>query len=320
MDYVTLGRSDLEVSRLCMGTWNMDGRGGWGPKEDAQSIELIRHAQDGGCNFFDTAHGYGDGHAEEVLGRALRDGRREQAVVSTKIMQKSNGRGYVERQLDRALKRMRMDYVDIYIVHWPNLSMEFEPFLEQMAQVAMTDKVRRIGVSNCWMDRLPLAVQYGAVVLQPPLNIVWRRLTEDVLTFCETNGVGVTPYSPLAQGLLTGRFSRSDDEPHTGVRERNLLFQEPVFSHAKETARLVDDIADDHGCTSAQVALAWLLRTPGVTAPIVGASSRHQWDQNVGSLNVQLTDEEYERLSASGQSVWDDLPDKSSMWGWELGG
>jgi len=315
MDYLQLGKSDLHVSRICLGTWNMSGAKGWGPEEDERSVELIRRAQDSGCNFFDTAHGYGRGHAEKVLGRALAEGeRREHAVISTKIIQCDPGQ--VEQQLDTALERLQTDYVDLYIVHWPRPGRDLDAFLAAMNEMKDKGKARWIGVSNFDADQMRKATEYGVVSLQPPYNILWRIIDSDVLPFCRARGIAITPYSSLAQGLLTGRFSRGSEEK-TGMRKRNVLFEEPVFSKAREAARAVDQIADEHGRTSPQIALAWLLHTEGVTAPIVGISKWSQWQDNLGALDVQLSQEEYDHLSRAGMEVWDMLPDDATMWNWQ---
>ncbi len=315
MDYLPLGKSEIEVSRLCLGTWNMSGTEGWGPDDDDRSIELIRQAQDTGCNFFDSAHNYGRGHAEEVLGRALAEGdRRERAVVSTKIVQCDPER--VEPGLDKALKNLQMDCLDLYIVHWPRPSMSLEKFLDKMLEMKRKEKVREIGVSNFNLEQMKVAAERGVVSLQPPYNILWRIIEPDVLPFCRENGIAVTPYSPLAQGLLTGRFSRTKEEL-TGIRKSNVLFKEPVFSKAQQVAGLVDEIADQHECTSPRIALAWLLRTDGVTAPIVGISKWRHWLDNLAALDVRLSDEDYDRLSEAGMEVWNMLPRDATMWGWK---
>ena len=313
MDYVRLGNTDLEVSRLCLGTWNMSGSPGWGPEDDEKSIELIRQVQDSGCNFFDTAHVYGRGHAEDVLGRALAEGdRRERAVINTKIIQCPVEN--VEPSLEEALRALRTDYVDVYIVHWPRPSMELGPFFEEMRRMVEVGKARHIGVSNFDLEQMRTAAGFGAVSLQPPYSALWRLIEPDVLPFCREHRVAVTPYSPLAQGLLTGRFSRSS-EPRTGIRTKNRLFEEPVFGKAREAAAVVDAIADEHGWTSSQVALAWVLGTEGVTAPIVGISRWSQWQENLGALDVMLSDEEYTRISEAGLAAWRMLPEDATMWG-----
>jgi aryl-alcohol dehydrogenase-like predicted oxidoreductase len=314
MDYVRLGSSDLEVSRLCLGTWNMGGGKGWGPDEDEQSIELIRAAQDSGCNFFDSAQGYGRGHAEEILGMALaEDSRREKALLATKIIQCPPDE--LEPGLDEALRRLKTDHVDLYIVHWPRQSLPLEPFLAKMREMKEKGKARQIGVSNFNLEQLELAVGYGAISLQPPYNALWRGIEEELLPFCREGNIAVTPYSPLAQGLLTGRFSRATEEP-TGPRRSNLLFKDPAFPKARKAACVVDEIADAHGWTSSQVALAWLLQTDGVSAPIVGISRWEHWQDNIGALAIELSDEEYERISEAGLEAWRLVPAGETMWGW----
>jgi myo-inositol catabolism protein IolS len=315
MDYVALGKSDLEVSRLCLGTWNMAGLEGWGPDDDQQSIDLVRRVQDTGCNFFDSAHGYGRGHSEEILGRALaEDERRERAIVATKIVHCA--REDVEPSLDAALQRLRTDYVDLYIVHWPAPSRSLPEFMEEMCRLREKGKARQIGVSNFNRQQMETAAGYGVVSLQPPYNPLWRIIEPDVLPFCRESNIAVTPYAPLAQGLLTGRFTRGT-EPTTGVRKSNQLFSEPVFSKAKEAARVLDGVADEQGCTSSQAGLAWLLRTEGVTSPIVGVSRWSQWEDNVGALDVELTDEQYARISVAGMEVWKLFTPDDTMWGWK---
>jgi myo-inositol catabolism protein IolS len=315
MDYVRLGKTDLEVSRLCLGTWNMSGSPGWGPEDDEKSIDLVRRVQDSGCNFFDTAHVYGRGHSEEVLGRALAaDGRRERAVITTKIIQCPVEQ--VEPSLDDALRLLRTDFVDVYIVHWPRPSLPLEEFFGEMQRMVEVGKARHVGVSNFDLEQMRLAVRFGAVSLQPPYNALWRLVEPDVLPFCREHHVAVTPYSPLAQGLLTGRFSRAS-EPHTGIRTQNQLFKEPFFSKAREAAAVVDAVADEHGWTSSQVALAWVLQSEGVTAPIVGVSRWEQWQDNVGALDVTLSEAEYGRISQAGLAVWRMLPENATMWGYK---
>jgi len=314
MDYVRFGKTDMEVSRLCLGTWNMSGAEGWGPDDDRQSVDLIRKVQDSGCNFIDTAQVYGSGHSEEIVGRALaEDGRRERAIIMTKIMQCPPEE--VEGSLDGALRRLQTDYVDVYIVHWPRAGLSLEDFLAKMVEMKEKGKTREVGVSNFDLDQMQVAAEYGVVSLQPPYNALWRAIEADVLPFCRDHHIAVTPYSPLAQGLLTGRFSRAM-EAKTGVRAKNRLFAEPIFGEARKAAGVVDRIADEHGWTSSQVALAWLLRTDGVTAPIVGISKWSHWQDNLGALDVTLSDDEYERISQAGQKVWAMLPPDAIMWDW----
>jgi len=298
MERVKLGKSSLEVSRLCLGTWNMDGSQDWGPRTDQESIELIHKVLDTGCNFIDSAHGYGGGHSEEVVGKALEGGRRKEVILATKIVQGDPSE--IEPSLDAALKRLRTDYLDLYIVHWPRPSMSLDDFLSEMVAMRDKGKTREIGVSNFDLAQMQTAARYGVVSLQPPFNVLWRIIDKDVLPFCRDNNIAVTPYSPLAQGLLTGRFTRKGEQPDAKVRKSNFLFKEPVFS-----------------ATSSQVALAWVLQTDGITSPIVGVSRFSQWEDNMKALEIRLSDEQYSRISEAGMRVWAHFTDDDTMWGWK---
>lgn len=312
MERVKLGTSGLEVSRLCLGAWNFAGGEGWGPDDDRASINLIHHALDSGCNFIDTARAYGRGHSEEVVGEAIRD-RRDSVVVATKMVHCPPEQ--VEPEIDKSLAGLRTDYVDLYICHWPRPSLPLEPFFESMVAAKQKGKIRAIGVSNFDSEQMRAAMRFGACSLQPPLSILWR-VPDETMDFCRANGVAVTPYSPLAQGLLTGRYTRGQSEI-TGIRKNNQLFGGDVFPRALEVARKLDGIADALGCTSAQAALAWVLRAGAVAAPIVGASSPEQWDQNLEALGVELPQDDYDLLDREGRAVWDLLGPDESMWGWK---
>ena len=312
MKTIELGTSGIQVTPVCLGTWNMAGEVGWGPDDDKQSIGIIRRALDDGCNFVDTATGYGRGKAERVLGEAIR-GRRDDVVVATKMMHCPPER--VGPTIEESLERLGTDHVDLYICHWPRPSLALEPFFEEMVRQRDAGKIRAIGVSNFDADQMRTAAEFGVVSLQPPLSVLWR-IPDDTVACCRGAGVALTPYSPLAQGLLTGRYTRVQAEI-TGVRKSNQLFSDEVFPHSLAVARKVDAIADRLGCTSSQVALAWLLRTPGVTSVIVGASSVEQWCDNAAALGVTLPDEDYRDLDEAGRGVWDMLGPDETMWGWK---
>ena len=312
MRTVALGSSGIEVTPICMGTWNMGQPQGWGPEDDAHSIDLIRYAIDRGCNFIDTARAYGRGRAERIVGEAIK-GRRDGLILATKMMHCPSA--MVSKHIDESLECMGVDMIDLYICHWPFPRHDLDAFFEAMAVERERGRIRAIGVSNFSTEQMALAMNYGVVSLQPPYSIVWR--TEDsTLQFCRDHGIAVTPYSPLAQGLLTGRYTRSESEV-TGVRQHNQLFSERVFPNALEAARAVDAVADKLGCTSAQAALAWLLRTDGVTSLVLGASSREQWQQNLGALDVDIPDADYAHLDRLGREVWELLGPDETMWGWK---
>lgn len=312
MQTTTLGKSDLEITRLCLGTWNMAKGGDWGPENDDKAIALIRHAMDSGCTFIDTARGYGGGHAEELVGQAVK-GRREHVVIATKTVQCPPER--LAAEIDKSLQCLQTDYADLYICHWPRPSLPLEPFMEEMVRQRELGKIRAIGVSNFNLEQMKIAEQFGVVSLQPPLSILWR-IPDQVLDFCREAGIAVTSYSSIAQGLLTGRYTRGTREI-SGIRSQNFLFSEKILPHSLTVARKVDSIADRLGCTSSQVALAWLLRTPGLTSVIVGASRPEQWDDNWGCLDITLSDEDYAALDREGRAVWEMAEEDATMWGWK---
>jgi aryl-alcohol dehydrogenase-like predicted oxidoreductase len=313
MEKVALGSSGIQVTRIALGTWNMGGQAGWGPESEAAAVAVIRHALDRGCNLLDSARGYGRGKSEEVIGKAV-EGRRDEVVIATKMMHCKPEE--VAPNIDASLECLRTDCVDLYICHWPVPSLPLEPFFEEMARQREAGKIRAIGVSNFNLEQMRIALNYGIVSLQPPLSILWR-IPDDLLAFCREQNVAVTPYSPLAQGLLTGRYTRHKATTRGGPRDHNLLFSADVLPHSLEVASLVDGIADRLGATSSQVALAWLLQTPGVTSVMVGASSTSQWDQNIGALDVTLTQDDYQQLDEAGRGVWNRLGPDETMWGWK---
>lgn len=312
MERVKLGTSGIEVSRLCLGAWNFAGGEGWGPEDDAASVRLMQHAFDSGCNFIDTARGYGRGHSEELVGRGIR-GRRDQVVVASKMVHCPGDK--VAGEIEASLGLMQTDYIDLYICHWPRPSLPLEEFFSALVNVKEAGKIREIGVSNFDVEQMELAVAFGAVSLQPPFSILWR-IEDEILAFCREHGIAITPYSPLAQGLLTGRYTRGQSDI-TGIRKNNQLFSDAIFPQALDVARTLDAVADRAGCTSAQAALAWVLRTPGVTAPIVGASRAEQWDQNIKALDLAIPDEDYALLDAQGRKIWDRIGHDETMWSWK---
>jgi aryl-alcohol dehydrogenase-like predicted oxidoreductase len=313
MEQLTLGDSGIAVTRLCLGTWNMGGQAGWGPKDEEDAVALVRHALDSGCNFVDTARSYGRGKSEEVVGKAVA-GRRDHVVIATKMLQCRAEE--VGPNIEASLHALQTDYVDLYICHWPVPSLPMEAFFEQMVRQREAGKIRAIGVSNFNLAQMQVALRHGVVSLQPPFSILWRA-PDGVLDFCREHRVSVTPYSPLAQGLLTGRYTRQKSDDRGGPRRHNLLFSDQMFPHSLKAAARVDQVADKLGCTSAQVALAWVLRTPGITSVLVGASSPAQWDQNIGALDVALAEEDYRALDQAGLEVWHRFQPEDAMWGWK---
>ncbi len=197
-------------------------------------------------------------------------GRREQVVIATKMMQTEPDE--VAPTVAQRLQCLDTDYVDLYICYWPVKRLAMEPFFEELVKLREQGKIRTLGVSNFDCQQMAIALTYGAVSLQPPFSVVWR-VPGELLTFCRENNIAVTPYSPLAQGLLTGRYTRDPAMRAGGHHERNVLFSQELWPHAMEAASAVDAVADRLGLTSAQVALAWVTR-PAAPCGIASGARR----------------------------------------------
>ena len=313
MDYVKLGGTGLEVSRLCLGcmTFGIPDRGlhTW-TLDDEKSKPIIKHALEVGVNFFDTANVYSDGTSEEILGRALKElAKRDEVVIATKVSARTrpgpNGQGLsrvaIMTEIDKSLRRLGVDYIDLYQTHRNDPTTPIEETMEALHDVVKAGKARYIGASNmaAWQfaRALYVADKHGwtrFVTMQDQLNLLYREEEREMLPLCRAEGIGFIPWSPLARGRLT----RNWDE--TTERQENDEFGKMLFAKSLKADRLVIDrvaaVAKARGIPRAQVALAWVLQKPEVTAPIIGASRLQHFDDVVASLSLKLTPEEIATL------------------------
>jgi aryl-alcohol dehydrogenase (NADP+) len=314
MEYTRLGSTGLKVSRLCLGVMTY-GDPGWRPwvlSEEA-GRPFIKRALEHGINFFDTADMYSLGKSEEVLGRALKDfASREKVVVATKVYSPMSGdpndrglsRKHLLASIDGSLQRLGMDYVDLYQIHRWDAGTPIEETLRGLEDIVRSGKARYIGASSMmsWQfaKALYLADQRGwtrFVSMQNHYNLVYREEEREMLPLCREEGIGVLPWSPLARGFLAGNRKRGSQRSATAREQSDTFAHDLYYSDADyDVVERVVEIASAKGVAPAQVALAWLLRQPGVTAPIVGASKMEQLDQAVAALGVKLTDDEARRL------------------------
>lgn len=315
MEYRRLGRSDMEISAISLGCWVM-GKEWWGDADDAESISAIHAAIHLGVNFIDTAPAYGAGHSEEVVGKAL-EGRRDKVYIATKV-----GWGDLDPQklpgaLEASLRRLRTDYVDLYQIHWPH---ETIPTVDSMAVIKRLQeqgKVRYIGVSNFNVQQMKDALSVARIEsLQPPYNLFWRHIEKEILPFCVENEIGVIAYSPLAQGLLTGKFTKDTKFSENDIRSHALLFQGDVFATAVDAVEVMKPIARKYGKTVGQLALNWLLSQKGVTSAIVGARRPSQVQENVGGQGWQMDTTDLEVVDKLGWLVMSKLDEDPRMWRW----
>jgi len=309
MEFVSLGRSGLKVSRICLGTMSYGSPEwrSWVLPEDA-SRPFYRRAIELGINFFDTADMYSRGVSEEVAGRALKDlSRREHVVIATKAFypmgEGPNERGLSRKHLfhaiDASLRRLGTDYVDLYQIHRLDPTTPIDETLEALHDLVKSGKVRYLGASSmfAWQfaRALALADRRGwtrFVSMQNHYNLVYREEEREMLPLCREEGIGVIPWSPLARGFLAG--NRTADKGGETTRSRTDDFAHQMY-YAPSDFRIVErvqEVAARRGVTPAQVALAWLIRKPGVTAPIVGATRLEQLEQAVAALDLVLTPED----------------------------
>jgi len=309
MDYVRLGYTGLKVSRLCLGAMTY-GTSKWRAwvLDEADSRPFIARALDHGITFFDTADMYSEGESERVLGRALKElRRRHQVVIATKafypLSDDPNAKGLSRKHLmhaiDDSLQRLGTDYVDLYQIHRFDTATPIEETVEALHDIVKAGKARYVGASSmyAWQfaKMLHAADRHGwtrFVTMQNHYNLIYREEEREMLPFCHDQGIGVIPWSPLARGFLAGNRRRADRgetvRAKTDEFAHEMYYDDSDFAVADRAAQ----IAGRRGVQPAQIALAWLLSKPGVTAPIVGASKPHHLEEAVGALGIRLDEEE----------------------------
>jgi aryl-alcohol dehydrogenase-like predicted oxidoreductase len=301
-----LGDTDLQITRLGFGAWAIGGGGwefGWGSQEDAQSVAAIEHALELGVNWIDTAAAYGFGHSEEVVGRSIA-GVAERPYVFTKCsLLEGPGRRVVHslkrdsilREAHASLKRLGIDAIDLYQIHWPIPDADIEEGWSALAELKEQGIVRHIGVSNFDLEQLRRIQQIAPVeTLQPQYSLIEREVESQILPFCEDAGIGVIVYSPMGSGMLTGAMTRERIAglPDDDWRKHDPRFVEPDLSRNLELVERLKTVADRHDTVPGAVAIAWTLRNPAVDGAIVGFRSPAQVDPLIGAANLQLTDDD----------------------------
>lgn len=293
MEYKTIAGTDLRVSSLGFGAAFRSGI-----TED--SIQVIRKAMDLGVNLIDIAEVYHAGRAEEIVREAIR-GRRDEAIIKTKVAQDHLRYNDVLKAVEGSLRRLGIRVIDLYLVHHPNPEVPIEETMRAMEKLIEDGKVRYIGVSNfdsALIEKAQEALsRHRIVVNEVKYNIIEREIEVDLLPYCRREGISIIAYSPLARGLLTGRFS-PDQIPGGHWRRRDPVFQEPTFSRSLKLVDTLRRIAEAHNKTPGQVALNWLASKPEVI-PIFGASSIGQVEENCGAVGWRMTDEELEAIETA---------------------
>ncbi len=311
MQYNILGKTDLKVSRLCLGCMTFGepdrGKHAWTLPEES-SRPIIKHALEGGINFFDTANSYSDGSSEEIVGQALRDfARREEVVVATKVyhqvgdLAEGLSRAQILRSIDDSLRRLNMEYVDLLQIHRWDYNTPIEETLEALNDVVRAGKARYIGASSMhaaqFAQALALQEQHGwapFVTMQDHYNLIYREEEREMLPLCYQHGVAVIPWSPLARGRLTRPWGETTARSVSDEFGKTLY--DGTEANNAQIAERLTRVAEDLGVTRAQVALAWVLSKRGVAAPIIGASREEQLDELINAVDITLTPEQIAEL------------------------
>ncbi len=320
MELRPLGRTGVKVSSLCLGCMMFGGK-----TNPDDSYAIIDKAIDQGVNFIDTANVYSIGRSEEVTGEALtRNGRRNHVVLATKVHgvmgnedpnMQGNSRRHIIEQCEASLRRLKTDWIDLYQIHRPQSDIPIDETLRALDDLIRAGKVRYIGSStfSAWQltEAYYVAKEMGTsrfICEQPPYNLLDRRIERELLPMAQTYGMAIIPWSPLAGGLLSGKYKRGE-EPPEGARfadQSNPLYRRRLNDRIYDVIDGLQPIADEKGCTLSQLALAWVLHQPGVTAPIIGPRTMEQYDDNMKALDVEITDDDRKainRIIRRGDSV-----------------
>jgi aryl-alcohol dehydrogenase-like predicted oxidoreductase len=309
---VKFGKTGMEITPIGFGAWAIGGGGwaaAWGPQDDDEAVGAIRRAVELGVNWVDTAAVYGLGHSEELVAQALKSvPESERPYVFTKcslvwddegdisnVLEKDS----VKRECEESLRRLQTDVIDLYQIHWPNPDKDIEEGWEAMAELKDEGKVRHIGVSNFDVSQMERIGERAPVeTLQPPYNMLNRGVEEEILPYCGENDIGVIAYSPMRSGLLTGKMTpeRVANLPSDDWRRNADDFQEPRLSRNLALVGLLEEIGREHGRSAGEVAIAWTLRHPAVTAAIVGGRRPDQVDGIIGAAELRLSEDELDRI------------------------
>jgi len=308
----TLGNSDLHITPLGIGAWAMGGAGwafAWSDQDDGASVSAIHAALDAGMNWIDTAAVYGLGHSEEVVAKALA-GRSDKPCVFTKCGRNWNEdrqivkllkRDAIRQECENSLRRLNVDVIDLYQMHWPEPDEDVEEGWETMARLKEEGKVRWIGVSNFSVSHLRRAQAIAPITsLQPPYSLIRREIEPEILPFVAEQQIAVLAYSPMGSGMLTGTMTRERvaNLPEDDWRRRGPHYQEPLLTHNLQLAEKLKEIAARHNRNAGEAAIAWTLANPAITAAIVGIRNAEQVAGVIGAMEFRLSAEEIAEIEA----------------------
>lgn len=324
MIYKKLGNSDLEVSIISFGCWNIVGDDYWGPQEKNDSLKALLSAFDNGINFFDTAEIYGDGYSEELIAEALSDVRNE-IIIASKVSTPNFTEEKLIKACEGSLKRLRTEWIDLYQLHWPNHEIPVHETLEALVKLKKQGKIREYGISNYGPQDFSECLeflQHSILSNQLAYSILFRAIEYEILPVCLDQGISILSYSPLMQGLLTGKFKSPDNVPVARALTRHFSSERPKMFHNEDGAetetfealRKISEISDKIGATMAEVSIAWLIAQKGITSVIVGGRNANQVKENARAAELILDNEIVEELSIITDPLKTKLGNNADMW------
>lgn len=297
------GKSGIEISPMGIGCWSYGGGDYWGPQAQSDVTAVANAALDAGINFFDTAEGYNNGRSEEALAVALK-GRRHEAVIGTKVSKPDPAT--IREHCEASLQRLQTDYVDIYMIHWPDDEIAIEESMAELTHLQEDGLIRAIGVSNFGVAQLTAALETGASIAVNQLcyNLLSRAIEPELLPLCRKHDVGILGYMPLLQGILTGQYKSAEEIPPVHARFRHFRDDRPQASHGEagaeeemfETLEAIREIAETEQVPMARLAIAWAMARPGITCMLVGTRNVDELAENLNVLNYSLSADVIGRL------------------------
>jgi aryl-alcohol dehydrogenase-like predicted oxidoreductase len=322
MRYIKLAGTDIESSVIGLGCWAIGGGSTWGKQDELDSIAAINTAVDLGITFFDTAEAYNSGNSERILGKALA-GRRHRVCIATKVSPNHLTKNELVSSCEKSLKRLQTDYIDVYQIHWPNRSIPLDESLAAIESLQRDGKIVTMGVCNFGISDLSeICSKNRPIVNQLPYNLLWRAIEFGITQACRECSIGILCYSPLAQGLLTGKYLSPEDVPEERRRTRHFSKKHPNTRHGengyeRETfsvLRKIIKICQRINEPITKVALSWLLNQPNVSALIAGARNPEQVVKNVEACDANISDEIIKELSETTEGLKNAIGSNADMW------
>jgi len=321
--YIPLGSSSIQISNMAFGCWAIVGGFNWGPQDKKDSIEALSAAFDLGITLYDTAEAYGDGQSEQLIAKVFA-GKRDKIVISSKVLPEHYSPKELLKACERSLKNLKTDWIDLYQLHWPNRDYPIEETLSILDKIKQQGKIREYGVSNFGVKNLQECLNAGYFICSNQLsyNLLFRAIEYEIKPFCLNNNIGILCYSPLMQGLLTGKFKTDSEVSDDRARTRHFSGRRSQARHGekgweKETFRTLSQIrqiAEKMGESMANISLAWLKAQPGVNSLLMSGRNAHQVKHNVQAINLNLSEEIIQKLNQVSEPLKQILGKNADMW------